>query len=182
MILRRDTGLRKIADAAALGDADLRLHDVETGNNLGDRVFDLNARVDLDEVERAGIDVHQELNGAGAAIIGGASDFERGGAKGLASHLVEVGRRRTLDDLLVTALDRAVALEQMHDRAVLVAENLHLHMARAAHQLLQINFVLAKSRTGFTLRRNDAIDKFTLVSIRRMPRPPPPHEALSMTG
>ena len=35
-------------------------------------------------------------------------------------------------------------------------------MARAAHQLLQINFVLAKSRTGFTLRRNDAIDKFTL--------------------
>jgi hypothetical protein len=45
--------------------------------------------------------------------------------------LVHAGRRRFLDHLLVAALQRAVALEQMHSIAVRVAEHLHLDMAGA---------------------------------------------------
>jgi hypothetical protein len=41
----------------------------------------------------------------------------------------QVRRRRDLDDLLVAALHRAVALVQVHDVAVLVAEDLHLDVA-----------------------------------------------------
>ena len=48
----------------ALGDPDLRLDDVEPGD-LGHRVLDLDARIDLDEVELAGIGVHQEFDRAG---------------------------------------------------------------------------------------------------------------------
>ena len=55
------------AEVAALGDPDLRLDDVEAGDDLGDGVLDLDPRVDLDEVERAGVGIHQELDRAGAA-------------------------------------------------------------------------------------------------------------------
>ena len=55
--------------AAALGDADLRLDDVDAGHLLGDRVLDLDARIDLDEVEGAGIGIHQELDRAGALYL-----------------------------------------------------------------------------------------------------------------
>ena len=58
--------------ARALGDADLRLDDVDAGDLLGHRVLDLDARIDLDEVEFAGVGIHQELDGAGADIVGGA--------------------------------------------------------------------------------------------------------------
>jgi hypothetical protein len=40
-----------VADARALGDGDLGLDDIHAGDQFGDRVFDLDARIDLDEVE-----------------------------------------------------------------------------------------------------------------------------------
>ena len=45
---------------------------------------------------------------------------------------VMIGAGRLLDDLLVAALDRALALAEVHERAVPVAEYLHLDVARAA--------------------------------------------------
>src|SRR5205085_7385790 len=44
--------------------------------------------------------------------------------------VVDGGRRRLLDDLLVPALDRALALEQRHDVAVRVREDLDLDVPR----------------------------------------------------
>src|SRR5439155_24330029 len=38
------------ADARAVGDADLRLHQVDAGRALGDGVLDLDARIHLDEI------------------------------------------------------------------------------------------------------------------------------------
>ena len=48
----------------------------------------------------------------------------------LARRGVEQRRRRLLHDLLVAALDRAFALAEMDDVAVLVAQHLDLDMAR----------------------------------------------------
>jgi hypothetical protein len=42
-----------VAEARALGDGDLRLDDIDAGDQFGDGVFDLDARIDLDEVELA---------------------------------------------------------------------------------------------------------------------------------
>ena len=53
------------AERAALGDEDLALYQIEPGHHFRDGVLHLDARVDLDEVELAGIDVEQELDCAG---------------------------------------------------------------------------------------------------------------------
>ena len=143
----------RVADRGALGDADLRLDDVDAGHLLGDGVLDLDARIDLDEVELAGVGIHQELDGAGAGIVRGVGDGDGVGGKLLALRGVEIGRGRALDDLLVAALDRAVALEEVDDRAVLVGEDLHLDMAGALDQLLEIDLVLAEGGLGLAPRR-----------------------------
>ena len=50
-----------------LSNANLGLHQVAHGDQLGDRVLNLDARVDLDEVEVALL-VHEELDRTGVAI------------------------------------------------------------------------------------------------------------------
>ena len=55
--------------AVAVRDEDLAAHQVDAGDHLGDGVLDLDARVHLDEEELAAIDVDQELDGAGVAIL-----------------------------------------------------------------------------------------------------------------
>ena len=57
---------------------------------------------------------------------------------------VEPRRRRLLDDLLVAPLDRAVALEEVDDVAVGVAEHLHLDMARPFEIALDQHAVVAE--------------------------------------
>ncbi len=156
MAVEPDVGLRRHvtfrrADRGTLKDADLRLDDVDAGNLFGDCVLDLDARIDLDEVEGAGVDIHQELHGPRADIIGRRGDLQRVPAEFLALGLVQIRRRRTLHHLLVAPLDRTVALEQMHLTAMRVAEHLHLDMAGALDQLLQIDLVLAEGGTGLAL-------------------------------
>ena len=107
-----------LADGGALGDADLRLDDVDAGHFLGDGVLDLDARIDLDEVDGAGIGIHQELDRAGAPVIRGVGDRDGIAAKLLPLRIVEVRRRRALDHFLVAALHGAVALEKMDDGAM----------------------------------------------------------------
>ena len=51
----------------------------------------------------------------------------------------------------MAALDGAVALEEMNDIAVAVAENLHFDMAGALDQLFEIDLVIAESGHGFAL-------------------------------
>jgi hypothetical protein len=58
--------LLAVAQLHARGDADLLLHDVHAGDELGHRVLDLHARVHLDEVEL--VVLVQELEGARAAV------------------------------------------------------------------------------------------------------------------
>ena len=143
VLLQRHEGILA-ADLVAFGDPDLRLDDVDAGDLLGDRVFDLDARIDLDEIELAAVGIHQELDGAGMRVVGGMRQPQRSLAQRGAGGLVQIRGRRTLDHLLVAALHRAVALEQMHQIAMTVAEHLDLDMARAAHQLLQIDLVVAE--------------------------------------
>ena len=65
-----------VGQLVALRDADLRLHQVAPGDHLGDRVLDLDARVDLDEVVAAVL-ADQELDRAGVGVVRVARDLER---------------------------------------------------------------------------------------------------------
>ena len=120
-----------------MGDEDLRADDVAAGDDFRDGVFDLDPRVDLDEVELLGIGVVQELDGAGVVDADGAADGERGIEDALPHVVREVRRGGEFDDLLVPPLDRAVALEQVDEAAVLVAEELHLDVLGAGDELFE---------------------------------------------
>ena len=124
-LLRGQVDLR-VGERLARGDQDLALDQVDAGDDLGDGVLDLDARIDLDEVERAGLDIDQELDRPGVFVPHVAAERDRGVADGRADFRVEVVRRRDLDDLLVPALDRAVAFVKMDEVAVPVAQDLHL--------------------------------------------------------
>ena len=73
---------------------------------------------------------------------------QRGFAQLGAAGGIEVGRGRSLDHLLVAPLHRAVALKKVHQVAMLVADDLHLDVMSAAHQLLQVDLVIAERGAG----------------------------------
>lgn len=161
---------------------DLRLDDINTGHDFGDGMLHLNAWIDLDEVELAGIGIHQIFDRAGADIICRGSDLQRIGRQLLALRFAEIWCRRTLDHLLVTTLDRTIALEQMYDVSMRIAENLALDVAGALDQLFEIDLVLAEGGLRFALGLGHFTRQVFLLRMARMPRPPPPQEAFSMTG
>ena len=151
--LQRHATLRRTNDGAG-GDADLRLDEIDAGDALGDRVLDLDARIDLDEIELTGVRVLQEFHGAGGAIAHGAADLQGRLTQVGALRVAQEGRRRALDHFLIAPLHRAVALEQMHEVAVRIAQNLHLDVTRAADELFQVHLVFAEG--GFRLSTRDA--------------------------
>ena len=140
--LRRRAG--RLGDGGALGEQDLGAHDVDAGHLFGDGMLDLDAGVDLDEIEGAAVAIHQELDRAGAFIVGVFADFQPEAADLVALRLGQIGRRRALDDLLVAALHRTVALPQVVEPAVFVAEDLHLDMAGVQDHLLEEALAVAE--------------------------------------
>ena len=64
-------------ESTAAGDEDLQLDQVDAGGDLGDRVLDLQPGVDLEEREGLLLRLVEVLDGAGAAVSGGADKFGR---------------------------------------------------------------------------------------------------------
>jgi hypothetical protein len=74
--------------------------------------------------------IGDELDRPGADIVHGLGGLHGRGADGGAGRGVHARRRGFLDDLLMAALQRTVALEQVDDIAMAVAEHLHLDVTR----------------------------------------------------
>ena len=91
-------------------------------------MFDLHARVHLNEVKLAVL--VQKLEGAGAAVADFAAGVGAALADLVAQFLRQSRRRALLDHLLVPALERAVALAQMNRVAVLVGQHLDFDVPR----------------------------------------------------
>src|SRR5262249_34325993 len=92
--------------------------------------------------------VEQHLDRARVRVVGSSRQAERGSAH-LRAQLLTYGRRRALfDQLLVAALDAALALAEVHQVAVPVAEYLDLDVAWAADVALQEDAVAAKAGPG----------------------------------
>src|SRR5206468_9894409 len=137
-VLRVDPDLDRVAGARrpsgqrqrlARGDPDLLPDEVERRDQLGHGMLDLEARIQLDERERA-VRRDQELEGARVAVAEVQAGALRGPLHRLALDGVERRGRRLLDQLLVPALDRALALAAREHAAVAVAEHLDLEMSR----------------------------------------------------
>ena len=74
-----------------------------------------------------------ELDGAGVAVVDGFRERDGVAVERGAGRLGKARRRGDLHDLLVAALDRAVALVEVHDAAVVVGEDLHLDVPGVFH-------------------------------------------------
>jgi hypothetical protein len=127
------------------GDAQLLAHEVDAGHELRHRMLDLDARVQLQEVEVA-VRVEHELGRACAAVADRARERHGSLAHPRPERGIERRRGRLLQDLLVAPLHRALALAQRHDRAVRVREQLDLDVPRALHVPLEEDRVVAERR------------------------------------
>mmetsp|Transcript_7023 Transcript_7023/g.21563 ORF Transcript_7023/g.21563 Transcript_7023/m.21563 type:complete len:385 (-) Transcript_7023:962-2116(-) len=102
----------------------------DVGDALGDRVLDLKTWVELKEEELVISRLVHPLYGARRLVADGAAEVDR-----LLHHLVEDvvrrdERRALLEDLLEAALGGAVTATEGDGIAVLVANDLHLEVAR----------------------------------------------------
>jgi hypothetical protein len=162
-------------------DAQLRLHQVDAGDGFGHRVLHLDARVHLDEVELP-VFVHQELDGAGVLV----ADVGEAAAESLADLLAHLRRDlqagRFFNQLLVAALDGALALKERGHVAVLVGQDLELDVARLLDELFHVELAVAEGVGCLGVGGMKEIGQFLGVRTMRMPRPPPPALALRMTG
>ena len=142
-----------IADeSTAAGDEDLQLDQVEAGGDLGDRVLDLQPGVDLEEREDLLVRLVEVLDGAGAAVSGGADKFGRHASKMVGLLLGQYRGAGLLDHLLVSALDGAVAHSRRPDIAVVVGDDLDLDMAGIGDKAFEEHHRVAERALGFALR------------------------------
>ena len=144
------------------GDADHQLDQVNAGDQFGDRMLDLQAGVHFQEVE-ALVGTDDELDRPGRFVLHGAGQGDGLLAHRLAHGRIDEGRRRLLDDLLVPALDRAVALVQVNIVAEGVAQHLDFDVARFEHVFFDKDAVVVESILGFIDAGGKALEGFLVV-------------------
>ena len=151
-----------VPELLAGGDPEHLAHQVEAGHLLGNRVLDLEPGVDLEEGDGAVL-ADQELAGAGADVARLAQD--RLGRLVEPAHLVvgEERRRRLLDELLVAALEGAVARGDDHDVAVLVGQALGLDVPRLVQVPLDEALAPAERCDGLADRRVEELGDLLLL-------------------
>src|SRR5258706_3132034 len=139
------------------GDLQLRLHDIDAGDHLGDRMLDLDARVHLDEIKLAVL--VEKFERACAAV------FHRlAGIHAALAHLgallgADARRWRFFHDLLVATLHRTVALAEAHHVAEVVADHLEFDMAGPLEEFLHVDLVIPERRRGFRARDRDRAEQ-----------------------
>ena len=140
-------------------DANLLFHDVDAGHELGDRMLDLEACVRLHEIELCLL-VHQELERPRVGVLHGPRGVDDEIAQLAALFFRQRRRRRLLEQLLMAALNGAFALAQMHDRAVMIAQHLHLDVPGVLEVLLDVDVGHAECRLGLPLGGLDGVAEF----------------------
>src|SRR5262249_53335267 len=99
-------------------------------DHLRDGMLDLQARVDFDEIELAR-GPKNKLDRARVRVTDGAANLDSRGAHLPPQFFIDRRRRTLLDDLLMAALQRTIALEEMNKIAARLAQDLTLDVTRA---------------------------------------------------
>jgi len=146
----------------AEGEPDLLAHQVDAVHLLGDRVLDLEPGVHLEEVEAA-LRVHQELDRPQRLVARRGDDRQRRFAEPAPLPGRHHRRRALLDHLLVAALDRALALADVHGAAVAVGRDLDLDVAGPDHQALHVHPIVPEE--GPALRARPVEGRRELVAL-----------------
>ena len=160
----------------SVGDTQLELDEVEAGNRLGNRMLDLDARVELEEVDLLAGD--EELGRAGAAVADRPGERHGGIVESGPKILRQARRRRLLDDLLVAPLHGAVALSEREHRPVGVGQKLYLDVTWPFQVALEEDGVVPERRFGLATGGCKCLVEFVRATGRRAcrarrPRQPP---------
>ncbi len=139
-------GLKRLSQR----DPELLDDQVGAGHQLGDRMLDLDAPVQLQEPEVTAVE--HELGRARAPVADRSRERDRGLAHPRAQLWVQRGGGRLLEHLLVAALYRALALPEREDRALRVAEQLDLDVPRPFDVALAEDALVAEGRLRLALR------------------------------
>src|SRR4029077_18744917 len=148
-----DIGLAQ-AQRPALGDPDLLLDEVDAGDELRDRVLDLEAGVHLEEEDLAPVR-EQELAGPGAPVAHGRRELEGIAGQATPDRGRDRRRRRLLEHLLMATLGRAVALAEVDAVALPIEEHLDLDVARTLDEALEDQARVAEGALGLASRARE---------------------------
>ena len=108
---------------------DLQLNQVHPGNGFRNGMFDLQARIGLDEVVLGPLD--EEFESPKVPVVRGSRERNRRSDHALAHRPREAGRGRNLDELLVLSLQRAVPIPELRHLSIAVSSDLNFHMPDA---------------------------------------------------
>jgi hypothetical protein len=123
-------------------DPELQLDEVCSRYYLRNRVFDLDARVDLKKVEIA--TRYQELRCPSVVVTDRFRRCDSRLMNPLAHIIIKKGRWRLFDKFLVSPLRGAISSSEVHNIPMLVAEKLHLYMPRPFDKLLTVHLGTSK--------------------------------------
>src|SRR5208283_5376644 len=126
--------------------SDLLVDKIDTRDHFGDRMLDLNPCVHFDEVKFAVL--VEELDGSRSGIIEFTHRDRADFTYFQALRSIEGGRRTFFPNLLMPALQRAIAFAEMNGLAVSIAQNLDFDMTRLFQKFFQINRIIAKACLG----------------------------------
>ena len=146
-LIRDAQGFQSLAGC----DAELSLDEINVRDLLGYRVLHLDAGIALDEKVFATLGVDQKLDRPGVHIAGRTREADRILQDASPKAGLQSRCRRDLDNLLVSKLDRAVALVEMNDVAAAVGQDLDLDVTWPRDQLLDKHGAVAERRHGFAL-------------------------------
>ena len=120
-----------------------------TGDHLGDWVFHLQTCVHLHEVEFVISGVKDEFDGTCVNITDSLGSFDCG-LTDLCADLLSDLRRCLLDDLLMAALDGAVAFVKVYIVTMTISEHLKFDVTRFLYVSLYDHVLVVETLEGFS--------------------------------
>ncbi|MCH8311014.1 MAG: hypothetical protein IIB17_11055, partial [Chloroflexi bacterium] len=123
------------------------LHDIHPGNRFCNGVFDLQTGISFNKEKGVfaigSIGIDEKLKGADVRIVDILGEALRGIDYICSELFRQMWRGRNLHDLLVSTLDAALSLAEMHNRAVLITKNLDFDLSRTFNELLDLQIAIS---------------------------------------
>ena len=157
----------------ARGEPELRLDQVDAGDLFRDRVFDLNARVALDEEILAGLGRDEEFDRSRAHVVRGPDQADRVVEHSLPDRGIERGCRRRFHNFLMAELYRAVALVQVDDVAAGVRQHLNLDVPWPGEKFLDEQRTVSERGLGLAAATSERLGHRRGALHRAHPAPSP---------
>ena len=155
-----------VGERLAGGDADLLLDELAAHDFLGDRVLDLDPGVHFHEIEVLGGFVDEVFDGAGVLIADVFDEIDGRLAHAGAELGGEQRRRAFLDDFLIPALHGAVALAEVDEISVGIADDLELDVVGIEDEFFEVTIAIAEAGDGFVRRGLEEADEFLFLETR----------------